>query len=257
MAMTTEKQVCALVLAAGLGTRMKSSRAKVLHEVMFKPMILHVMDTIKTLNLDHTYVVVGHQREKVAELVGRYPAKCIIQEEQLGTGHAVLSAEKELHSFGGTVLILSGDVPLISTGTLQAMLAAHAQNKPALTIMTTTLDNPSGYGRIMRNSKGGLLGIVEEKDTTDEQKKIKEINAGIYCAEAGFLFDALKKVTTDNKQGEMYLTDIVKISIDAGLQVEIFSGAISEEVLGINSRSELAEANKYLQQRENRHKVTK
>jgi bifunctional UDP-N-acetylglucosamine pyrophosphorylase/glucosamine-1-phosphate N-acetyltransferase len=242
-----QTQTSGLVLAAGLGTRMKSSRAKVLHEVLFRPMILHVMDTVKTLGLDQTYVVVGHQREKVAELVGRYPAKCIIQEDQLGTGHAVLSAEKELHSFGGTVLILSGDVPLIRPETLQAMLAAHAQNKPVLTLMTTTMDNPSGYGRIMRNSQGRLLGIVEEKDTTNEQKKIKEINAGIYCAEADFLFDALKKVTTDNKQGEMYLTDIVKISIDAGLQVDIFSGAISEEVLGINSRNELAEANKYLQ----------
>lgn len=243
--MTSNQQINALILAAGLGTRMKSSMAKVLHEIMSKPMILHVMDTIKTLNLDQTYVIVGHQREKVAELVGKYQAKCIIQEEQLGTGHAVLCAEKELRDIGGTVLILSGDVPLIRAETLQAMLAAHAQNKPALTLMTTILDDPSNYGRIVRNSQGSLLGIIEEKDTTNEQKKIREINAGIYCAEADFLFNALKKVTTNNKQGEMYLTDIVKIAIDAGLQVDIFSGASSEEVLGINSRDELAKANRY------------
>ncbi len=249
--MTTEKHICALVLAAGLGTRMKSSRAKVLHEVLFKPMILHVMDTIKTLNLDHTYVIVGHQREKVAELLSGYRASCIMQEQQLGTGHAVLCAEKELRSIGGTVLILSGDVPLIRADTLQLMLADHAQNKPVLSLMTTTLDDPTNYGRIIRSKKGELLGIVEEKDATGEQKKIREINAGIYCAEVSFLFEALKKVGTDNKQGEVYLTDIVTIAINAGLQVDTFSGAGSEEVLGINSRNELAEANRYLQHHKN------
>jgi bifunctional UDP-N-acetylglucosamine pyrophosphorylase/glucosamine-1-phosphate N-acetyltransferase len=246
--MTTEKHFCALVLAAGLGTRMKSSRAKVLHEVLSKPMILYVMDTIKSLKLDHTYVVVGHQREKVAVLVSEYQAKCIVQEEQLGTGHAVLCAEEVLRNIGGTVLILSGDVPLIRPETLQAMLAEHAQSKAVLTLMTTTLDDPSNYGRIVRNSQGELLGIIEEKDASKEQKKIREINAGIYCVEVDFLFEALKNVTTDNTQGEIYLTDIAKIAIDEGLRVNIFSGANSEEVLGINSREELAEANKYLQQ---------
>ena len=250
--MTNDNPINALILAAGLGTRMKSSRAKVLHEVLDKPMILHVMDTIKTLNLDHTYVIVGLQREKVTELLSGYHASCIIQEDQLGTGHAVLCAEKELHSGGGTVLILSGDVPLIRAETLQAMLADHAQNKPVLTLMATTLANPSNYGRIVRNSQDKLLKIVEEKDATDEQRKIREINAGIYCAEVSFLFDALKNVGTDNKQGEIYLTDIVKIAIDTGLQVNIFSGASSEEVLGINSRDELAEANKYLKQQKTR-----
>ena len=247
--MATEKYCSALVLAAGLGTRMKSSRAKVLHEVQSKPMILHVMDTIKNLSLDHTYVVVGHQKENVAALLDGYQASCIIQEEQLGTGHAVLCAEEELRSIGGTVLILSGDVPLIRAETLQAMLAEHAQNEPVLSLMATTLDDPTNYGRIVRNNQGGLQGIVEEKDASAEQKEIKEINAGIYCAEISFLFEALKKVGTDNKQGEIYLTDIVKIAIDAGLGVDVFSGASSEEVLGINSRHELAAANEYLQHR--------
>ena len=250
--MTTEKHITALVLAAGLGTRMKSSRAKVLHEVLSKPMILHVMDTIKTLDIDHTYVVVGHQKAKVAALMSGYKASCVIQEEQLGTGHAVLCAENELRKIGGTVLILSGDVPLIRPETLQKMLAGHLQNKPALTLMTTMLDDPSNYGRIVRNNLGELLGIIEEKDATDDQKKIREINAGIYCAETPFLFEALQKVGTDNKQGEMYLTDIVKIAIDYGLQVDTFSRASSEEVLGINSRSELDRANKYLKQLKNK-----
>lgn len=249
--MESTNPINALILAAGLGTRMKSTKAKVLHEVLFKPMILHVMDTVRALNLDNIYVIVGHQREKVAQLVSSYQAGCVIQEEQLGTGHAVLCAEKELSKIGGTVLILSGDVPLIKADSLRAMLACHAVNKPVLTLMTTALNDPTNYGRIVRNSQGTLLEIIEEKDATEGQKKIREINAGIYCAEVPFLFNALKKVGSDNKQGEIYLTDIVKIAIDMGLQVNIFSGAGGDELLGINSMSELAAANRYLQHNKN------
>jgi len=250
--MKTDTHINGLILAAGLGTRMKSARAKVLHEVLFKPMLLHVLDTVETLNLDHTYIIVGHQREKVAELVSGYQASCITQDKQLGTGHAVLCAEKELTRTGGTVLILSGDVPLIKADSLRALLASHAVNRSALTLMTATLDDPTNYGRIVRDSKGRLLEIVEEKDADAAQKEIREINAGIYCAEVPFLFEALKKVGSDNKQGEIYLTDIVKIAIGMGLQVDIFSGAGGGELLGINSRSELAAANKYLQHHKNR-----
>ena len=250
--MSKDHPVNALILAAGLGTRMKSSKAKVLHEVHSKPMILHVMDTVKELNLDHIYVIVGHQREKVAALVTGYQADCIVQEEQLGTGHAVLCAEKQLQHKGGTVLILSGDVPLIRAETLKAMLNSHLQSRPVLTLMTTTLADPTNYGRIVRNSQGGLLGIIEEKDATEDQKKIKEINAGIYCAETDFLFRALKKITTDNRQGEMYLTDIVKIAIDEGFLVDIFSGVGSDEVLGVNSKEELAVADSWLRNQKGR-----
>ena len=249
--MATNIQTTALILAAGLGTRMKSSKAKVLHEVLFKPMIIHVLDTVKTLNPDHTYVVLGHQREKVAELISPYQVDSVIQKEQLGTGHAVLCAEKELSSTGGTVLIISGDVPLIKAGSLRAMLTSHAASRPVLTIMTTTLDDPTNYGRILRGKNEKLLGIVEEKDATEAQRKIHEINAGIYCAEISFLFNALKKVGRDNKQGEIYLTDIVKIAIDMELRVDIFSRAGGDELLGINSRSELAAATKYLQHHKN------
>ncbi len=247
----TRKNISALILAAGLGTRMKSSRAKVLHEVLFKPMLLHVLNTIRSLDLAHTYVIVGHQREKVAELVSPYNATCVTQDEQLGTGHAVLCAEDALGGAVGTVLILSGDVPLVQAESLRAMLAAHAEIMPALTLMTATLDNPANYGRIVRDNKGRLLEIVEEKDADEAQKAIHEVNAGIYCADTAFLFKALRKVGIDNKQGEVYLTDIVKIGIAMGLQVETFSGAGGAELLGINSRSELAAANRHLQQRKN------
>ncbi len=249
--MTTNIQTTALILAAGLGTRMKSSKAKVLHEVLFKPMIIHVLDTVKTLNPNHTYVVLGHQREKVAELISPYQVDSVIQEEQLGTGHAVLCAEKELSSTGGTVLILSGDVPLIKADSLRAMLTSHAASNPVLTIMATTLDDPANYGRIVRDKNEKLLGIVEEKDAIEAQRKIREINAGIYCADIPFLFKALKKVGRDNKQEEIYLTDIVKIAIDMKLPVDIFSRAGGDELLGINSRSELAAATKYLQHHKN------
>ena len=254
--MTTNISVSGLILAAGLGTRMKSSRAKVLHEVLFKPMILHVLDTVKILGLAETYVIVGHQREKVAELVAGYGVTCIVQEQQLGTGHAVLCAEGELRPAGGTVLILSGDVPLIRAESLQAMLTSHADSKPALTLMTATLDDPTNYGRIVRDRQGKLIEIVEEKDATAAQKTIREINAGIYCAEVPFLFEALHKVGTDNQQGEVYLTDIVRIAIGTGHRVAIFSGPGGAELLGINSRSELAAANKYLQHKKNNALMT-
>ena len=246
-----KNNISALILAAGLGTRMKSNKAKVLHEVLFKPMILHVLDTVQALAPDNIYVIVGHQREKVAELVSGYRASCIVQEEQLGTGHAVLCAEKELNKSEGTVLILSGDVPLVKAATLRAMLDAHTANRPVLTVMTATLHDPTNYGRIVRDDRGRLMGIVEEKDASEAQRKIREVNAGIYCADTAFLFQTLKKVRPDNKQGEIYLTDIVKIAIDSKRKVNVFGGGGGEELLGINSRSELAAANKYLQHLKN------
>ncbi len=243
--------VSALVLAAGLGTRMKSTRAKVLHTVLSEPMISHVMRTVDKIGFDNVLMVIGHQKEKVMAVLEDFQISFVAQEEQLGTGHAVLCAENQLQAIGGTVMILSGDVPLISKDSIQQMLAKHQDRKPALTIMTTLLDNPTNYGRILRNEHGHLQAIMEEKDATAEQRKINEINAGIYCAEVPFLFDALSRVGSDNSQGEIYLTDIVKIAIDMDQKVEIFGSASAEEVLGINSTVELAAANKYLQAKQN------
>jgi bifunctional UDP-N-acetylglucosamine pyrophosphorylase/glucosamine-1-phosphate N-acetyltransferase len=248
--MNLEKKVCALILAAGLGTRMKSTRAKVLHMVLSEPMIRHVVQTVNSVGFDNIIVIVGHQKEEVMVVLDDFHVSFVVQEEQLGTGHAVLCAEKQLQAIGGTVMILNGDVPLISKVSLQQMLTKHQEEKTPLTIMTTTLQNPTGYGRIQRNDQGQLLAIVEEKDATEDQKRIKEINAGIYCAEVPFLFEALARVGTDNSQGEIYLTDIVKIAFDMGQRVEIFSGVRAEEVLGVNSKLELEAANKYLQEKQ-------
>ena len=243
--------VNALILAAGLGTRMKSTRAKVLHTVLSEPMIRIVVQTVNSVGFDNILVVVGHQKEEVMAVLGDFQVSFVVQEEQLGTGHAVLCAESQLQAIGGTVMILNGDVPLISKDSLQQMLTKHQDKKQALTIMTTLLENPSNYGRILRNEQGQLLAIVEEKDATVDQKKIKEINAGIYCAAVPFLFEALRMVDTDNSQGEVYLTDIVEIAVDMDQGVEIFSGASAEEVLGVNSKTELEAANKYLKEKQN------
>jgi bifunctional UDP-N-acetylglucosamine pyrophosphorylase/glucosamine-1-phosphate N-acetyltransferase len=215
-------------MAAGLGTRMKSTKAKVLHKVLSEPMIRHVVQTVDSIGFDNVFVIVGHQKEEVMAVLDDFQVSFVVQKEQLGTGHAVLCAGSQLQAIGGTVMILSGDVPLISKDSLQQMLVVHQDKKTALTVMATHLQDPTNYGRILRN-------------------EISEINAGIYCAEVSFLFKVLSKVGSDNSQGEIYLTDIVRIAVDMGQRVEIFSGASAEEVLGINSKVELEAANRYLQ----------
>ncbi|MCB2183439.1 MAG: NTP transferase domain-containing protein [Desulfobulbaceae bacterium] len=242
-------QVSAIILAAGKGTRMKSSLAKVLHTVFYRPMLFHVLDAVNKLDISQTVVVTGHQYEAVEEACTGFDVDFARQTEQLGTGHAVLCARSHLHGEAEVVLILCGDTPLIQTSTLQEMLADHLAGDHGLTVMTTVLDNPTNYGRIVTAENGFVQSIVEEKDSTDEQKKIKEINAGIYCVDKGFLFNALENVGTDNKQGEVYLTDIVSIAHSSGLQVNKYVCDNADEVLGVNSRIEMAQAHSCLQSR--------
>ena len=248
----SNESTAALILAAGKGTRMKSDRAKVLHELFFAPMIHHVLAAVQPLGLDRTLVVVGHQRERVREALAGYAVSFVVQEEQRGTGHAVLCARPALEAGNATVLILCGDIPLIRSATLRAMLASHAQSGAPLTVMTTLLEDPTHYGRIVRHPDGRLAGIVEERDASPEERKIQEINAGIYCARADFLFSALSGVTTDNSQGELYLTDIVAIANRQGRTVTAFRTDDSLAVLGVNSRAELALAHAELRERRNR-----
>lgn len=242
----------ALVLAAGKGTRMKSDKAKVLHEAFYAPMIYHVLDAVVALGLEKTIVVTGHQKAELEGSLQSYDVLFAWQEKQLGTGHAVLAAEEILAGRKGTVLILCGDTPLIRAETLGEMLEKHVAGSSALTVMTTTLDDPSNYGRILADAAGNVLKIVEEKDASASEKDIKEINAGIYCIDTSFLFSALKTVGTENSQGEMYLTDIVEIAKKQEQTVQKFHCADAEEVLGVNSRVELAQAHRVLQQRRNR-----
>lgn len=243
--------ISAVVLAAGKGTRMKSAQAKVLHEVFFRPMIQHVLDAVRAASIDQCAVIVGHQRQEVLRVLEGYPITPVVQEEQLGTGHAVLCAES---ACGGAdeVMILCGDTPLIQADTLAAMIAAHRRQQASLTLMTTLLDQPFGYGRILSDDQGAVRAIVEEKDATEEERGIREINAGIYLVERNFLFQALHQVGTANSQGEVYLTDIVAIANRQGKAVQKFVHPQAIDVLGVNSRIELAQAHATLQGRHNR-----
>ncbi len=248
----TSTNLSIVILAAGKGTRMKSDKAKVLHEVFFAPMVQHVVNAVLPLNPTRTIIVVGHQGKAVEKALQAFPCEFVIQEQQLGTGHAVLAAGQAIKEDTCTVMILCGDTPLIKTETLTQMYAAHTQSRVTLTLMTTILDNPTNYGRIMTGLDGKVLGIVEQKDASQEQLQLQEVNAGIYCVDKTFLFSALEKVGTNNSQKEVYLTDIVKQAVDAGLQVEKFIAPSPTEVLGVNSRVELADAQLELQLRRNR-----
>ncbi len=240
----------AIVLAAGKGTRMKSAQAKVLHEVFYRPMLLHVLEAAIAARVERITVVLGHQQEAVQAVLSGLPVETVLQTEQLGTGHAVLCAESACEGMD-QILILCGDTPLIQTETLVAMLAQHQSSQAALTLMTTRLPEPFGYGRILRGKDNQVEAIVEEKDASDEQRGIKEINAGIYLVDAAFLFSALARVGTNNSQGEVYLTDIVAIARQEGKKVQAYEHAQSLDVLGVNSRVELAQAEAALQERRN------
>lgn len=248
------KSLFVVILAAGKGTRMKSKKAKVLHEICNAPMIVHVIEAVLALKPKKNILVVGHQQQQVIKAVKNYDVEFAIQEDQRGTGHAVLCTESQLIDFdeNGIVLILCGDTPLIRPATLLEMYRTHVENQNNITLMTTQLEDPTNYGRIIGDFNGNILEIVEEKDCSTNQLLIQEINAGIYLVDKSFLFQTLKQVGTDNKQGEFYLTDIIKIAVNNNLQVRKFTTANSEEILGVNSRIELAEADKELKLRYNR-----
>jgi len=241
-----------VILAAGKGTRMKSNRAKVLHELFYAPMVHHVLQATTPLRATKSIVVVGHQRETVEKSLSEFSVQLVVQEKQLGTGHAVLCAEEALNQMDGCVMILCGDTPLIRAETLQEMVAQHRSQNSTLTVMTTILDNPTHYGRIISGEEETVLSIVEEKDASPEQKKIHEINAGIYCIDKSFLFSHLKNIGMNNSQGEVYLTDIVTLAVAENLSVHKFVNPTAQDVLGVNSRLELSEAHHELQMRRNR-----
>ncbi len=240
-----------VILAAGKGTRMKSDKAKVLHPIFFQPMAAHVINTANSLIPLQTITVIGHQAAVVQQALAPFNCDFAMQKEQRGTADAVLATEHIIAQNAQTVLILCGDTPLIRPETLQQFCVAHKQSGAKITLLTTTVTDPFGYGRIVCDDKQNIIAIVEEKDASPEQKKIDEINAGIYCVEKDFLFPALKQVDTNNIQQELYLTDIISIAHNQKKEIKRFLAPDPLEVLGVNSRRELAAAEQELQMRYN------
>lgn len=240
----------AVILAAGKGTRMKSNTPKVLHKIFEKPLLGYVLDNVKNI-VNESFVIVGHHAEEVTEYVEKNynNAKTVLQSPQLGTGHAVSMVCPSLENFKGQVVILCGDTPLITEETLKNFIDYHNSNNSDLTVMSTIFDNPANYGRIIRENDNSLKCIIEEKDATPEQKAVKEVNAGIYCLNWDKIKPAFCQLTSNNAQGEYYLTDIIAWGKKNNLNVNAFILENSDEIYGINSRSNLAEATKIMNER--------
>ena len=244
--------VKSIILAAGKGTRMKSELPKVLHMIYSKTLLGYVVDAVNETGMfDENYIIVGHQSERVEDFVkANYDnTRTVLQSPQLGTGHAVSMVCPYLENYNGEVVILCGDTPLITSETIKKFVDAHREMKSDITVMSAVFDNPKNYGRIVRTQAGSVDSIVEEKDASDEQKKIKEINAGIYCLEWQKIKTVFSQLETNNAQGEYYLTDIIKWGNKNGLKVNAHILEKNEEIYGINSRANLAEATKMMTER--------
>ena len=240
-------EIKSVILAAGKGTRMKSETPKVLHKILDKTLLGYVLDSVKNIT-NENFVIVGHHAEEVTEFVQKNynSAKTVLQTPQLGTGHAVSMACPYLESFDGLVLILCGDTPLITETTLKKFVDFHISSKSDLTVMSTIFANPANYGRIIREPDNTLKCIVEEKDATPEQKAVKEVNAGIYLLNWAKIKPAFSQLTSNNAQGEYYLTDIIAWGKQEKLNVNAYVLENSDEIFGINSRKNLAEASRIM-----------
>lgn len=240
----------AVILAAGQGTRMKSKLYKVLHPILNKPMINYVIDNLKMNNLDKLVTVVGHGAEKVSEVVGSN-SEFVIQEEQLGTGHAVQQAKDLLKDKDGTTIVVCGDTPLITSETFEKLFEYHEKTNSKATILTTNMPNPTGYGRVIRNEDDAVERIVEHKDANESELAVNEINTGTYCFDNRALFEALKHVNNDNAQGEYYLPDVIEILKTNAQKVSAYLTENIDETYGINDRVALAEAERIMKRRIN------
>ncbi|MDD6786341.1 MAG: NTP transferase domain-containing protein [Eggerthellales bacterium] len=239
----------AIVLAAGEGSRMKSKHSKVTHCILEKPLVRWVVDAAKQAGVEKVITVVGHGRDEVEPLVS--DTITVVQEQQLGTANAVAVCKKALEGFEGSLLVLTGDSPLVTADTLSALIRTREENQAAVVVLTMVVDDPFGYGRIVRDANGNVERIVEQKDATPEQQAITECNSGFYCFDAQALFEALEQVKSNNSQGEYYLTDVLEIARNAGRPVLAQVVDDPTECLGVNTRVQLAAAGKKMQQRIN------
>jgi len=240
-----EKPLVCVILAAGQGTRMKSETPKVLHNLCGRPMIEHIVQTVEKLNPAHIYLVVGYKEELIRRHFGQ-SVRFVTQSEQLGTGHAVLQARNDLSGYEGDVLVLYGDVPLVGEQTLRKLVDKHRKSRATATLVTTKVSDSYGFGRIIRNRSGKISRIVEEKDATPAQRRIREINPGIYCFKSPVLMDTLQKVDTSNEQQEYYLTDVVEILVKQRRKVETITTSDEVEIMQVNTRKQLAQVNRIM-----------
>lgn len=247
-----EQDIVAVVLAAGKGTRMKSNKSKLVHKIYGKELVKRVVETAEKSDIKDIIAVVGYKKEEVQKVLGD-TVKYAYQEEMLGTGHAVLQAEEYLEGRKGKVVVLNGDVPIIRPETIKKLIEKSIRNKEYATVLTAIYNNPAGYGRIIRDDGGNVKEIVEEKDLSEEQKSNKEINAGIYCFDIEELLKALKELKPNNAQGELYLTDVVKIMNDKGLKTGAVIVKDNTEILGVNDRMQLELLTKVLKMRINQY----
>ena len=236
------RDVAAIILAAGEGTRMRSSRAKVLHEIAGVPMIRYVVETALSV-MNDVVVVIGHEAEGVRKALEPYPMlRFAVQEEQLGTGHAVICAMPQVPARIQDVVVLCGDTPLIKPTTVRALIDKHRDSERYLSLLTTTLAEPSGYGRIVLDAQGNPIRIVEESDASESEKKIVLVNTGTYCIKKDFLKKALADLKNDNVQDEFYLTDVVELAYRDGRPAVVLEVSDTIQVIGVNTREELARA---------------
>lgn len=242
--------IVAIILAAGKSTRMKSSKVKVLHEICGRPMLAYVLDAVREAGAQRIVVVVGYDRESVMrEFSDQSDIVWVHQQEQKGTGHAVQVCREALKDFTGEVFVLAGDGPLIRAETLSHIVAEHRANQAAMTLATSVIDKPAGYGRIIRDGAGEILSIVEEKDATVEQREIHEVNPSYYLFDSVALFKSLNNIKPNNQKGEYYLTDALAILRREGRKVKALAAVPAEDILSINSRLELAVVSRVMQRR--------
>jgi len=240
----SHQDLTAIVLAAGKGVRMQSELPKVFNPLAGKPLLEHVLNSLKAAGVRNILAVVGHQKERLIEYFAGWPVTFVEQKEQLGTGHAVMMAEPYLKDLSGKVLVLAGDVPLLSAKTIRGLIDFHDRHHSAATVLTAEVPDPANYGRIVRNQEGLILRIVEKKDASPAELKIREINTGTFCFNSRSLFSALASVKPENAQKEYYLTDTIEILKGEGQPVFACLAEDFRETLGVNTKEELRELEK-------------
>ena len=254
--MPNQSQRAVVVLAAGAGTRMKSTKQKTLHEIGGRSLLSHSLHAAASVKPQHVVAVVGHQRDQVSPAVDAVaeemgtPILQAVQEQQNGTGHAVQCGLEAIPDFNGTVVVTNGDVPLLQPETIDALINEHERAQAAVTVLSLEFQNPTGYGRIIRDEAGDVREIVEEKDANDEQKTVKEVNSGVFAFDGAVLRDALTRINSDNAQGELYITDVLGIARNDGKTVAAFVAPDARELAGVNDRVQLAAAGKELNRRQ-------